>query len=244
MSRLLAIVCATSLVSGCATLPPGEPVDYDPWEKPNRKLYRFNEAVDRVTLKPIAKGYKKIIPEPVRNGVSNFGRNLGAPRNIVNNVLQGKPQRGATEFFRFMVNTIIGVGGIFDVATASGLEAHPEGFGQTAAVWGVPSGPYIMIPFIGPQTVRSAVLLPANIEFDLLHHVDESSVRDRLWALRTIDLRHRVLSLEELMQDSKDPYITLRESYLQNQAFQIHDGDPPVEDDDEFYDEFLDEEDY
>ena len=102
-----------------------------------------------------------------------------------------------------------------------------------------------MIPFLGPQTLRSAVLLPANIELDILHHVDDSSVRDRLWALRTIDARYRVLSLEELMQDSKDPYVSLRESYLQNREFEIHDGDPPLDEaDDELYDEFLEEEDY
>lgn len=244
MSRRLAIICICSFVSGCATLPPGAPVDYDPWEKQNRRLFRFNEAIDKVTLKPIAKGYRKIVPEPVRRGVTNFGQNLGAPRNMINNFLQGKPRHGFGELARFIVNTTIGIGGIFDIATASGLEAHPEGFGQTAAVWGLPAGPYVMIPFMGPQTLRSAVLLPANIEFDILHHVDESSVRDRLWALRTIDVRHRVLSLEDLLQDSKDPYISLRESYLQNQEFQIYDGDPPIDDDDEFYDEFLDEEDY
>jgi phospholipid-binding lipoprotein MlaA len=210
----------------------------------NRGLYRFNDAVDSVTLKPIAKGYKKVLPEPIRDGITNFGRNLGAPRNSINNFLQGKPARGFSEIARFVVNSTVGIGGLIDVATASGVESYPEGFGQTAAVWGVPSGPYIMVPFLGPQTLRSLVLLPANIEFDLLHHVDSSSVRDRLWVLRTIDLRHRVLSLEDLMQDSKDPYVTLRESYLQNRRFEIYDGDPPVEDEDEFYDEFLDDEDY
>ena len=244
MKPLFVALAAGILVSGCATLPPGDPVEYDPWEKMNRRLYRFNDAVDSVSLKPIAKGYRKVVPEPVRNGVTNFGRNLGAPRNMLNNFLQGKPRHGFGELARFVVNTTIGIGGIFDIATASGLEARPEGFGQTAAVWGVPSGPYIMIPFIGPQTLRDAVLIPADIQLDLLHHVDESSVRDRLWALRTIDLRHRVLSLEKLLQDSKDPYVTLRESYLQNREFEVYDGDPPVVDDDEFYDEFLEDEDY
>ena len=244
MKRLLAGLCVVLLASGCAILPPGDPVDYDPWEKTNRKLFRFNEAIDKVSLKPIAKGYRKVLPEPVRNSITKFGRNLGAPRNSVNNFLQGKPREGFGEILRFIVNTTIGIGGLFDVATASGLEANPEDFGQTAAVWGVPPGPYVMIPFLGPQTLRDAVLIPANIEFDILHHVDESSVRDRLWVLRTIDVRHRLLSLEELIQDSKDPYVSLRESYLQNRVFEIYDGDPPIEDDDEFYDEFLDEEDY
>ncbi|MDH3619555.1 MAG: VacJ family lipoprotein [Gammaproteobacteria bacterium] len=245
MKQVLVILCVGSLLGGCATLPPGEPVDYDPWEKQNRRMFRFNEAVDKATLKPIAKGYRKIIPEPVRNSVTNFSRNLGAPRNVVNNFLQGKPKRGVEEILRFVVNTTFGIGGLFDVATKSGLEPHPEGFGQTAAVWGVPSGPYLMIPFLGPQTLRDVVLLPANIELDIVHHLDESSVRDRLWGLRTIDVRHRVLSLEELLQDSKDPYVSLRESYLQNREFEIYDGDPPMDDEDEdLYDEFLEEEDY
>jgi len=244
VSRIAAVLLVILCASGCATVPAGDPVDYDPWEKMNRSLYQFNDAVDSVTLKPIAKGYKKVLPEPIRDGITNFGRNLGAPRNSINNFLQGKPARGFSEIARFVVNSTVGIGGLIDVATASGVESYPEGFGQTAAVWGVPSGPYIMVPFLGPQTLRSLVLLPANIEFDVLHHVDSSSVRDRLWVLRTIDLRHRVLSLEDLMQDSKDPYVTLRESYLQNRRFEIYDGDPPVEDEDEFYDEFLEDEDY
>ena len=198
---LLVVLCA----SGCATVPAGDPVDYDPWEKMNRGLYNFNDAVDSVTLKPIAKGYKKVLPEPIRNGITKFGRNLGAPRNSLNNFLQGKPARGFSEIARFVVNTTVGIGGLFDVASASGVEAYPEDFGQTAAVWGIPSGPYVMVPFMGPQTLRDLALMPADIELDVLHHVDESSVRDRLWVLRTIDLRHRVLALEDLLQDSKDP---------------------------------------
>lgn len=243
MNRLLFPLLVVLSASGCATQPPGETVDNDPWEKSNRSFYRFNDAIDSATLKPIAKGYKKVIPEPVRKGVTNFARNLGAPRNSLNNFLQGKPARGFSELGRLFVNSTVGLGGIIDIATASGLEAHPEDFGQTAAVWGVPSGPYLMVPFVGPQTLRDVILLPADIELDILQHVDDSSVRDRLWVLRSIDLRHRVLSLEELLEESQDPYVTLRESYLQNREFQIHDGNPPVGDDD-LYDEFLEEDDY
>jgi phospholipid-binding lipoprotein MlaA len=244
MSRVAAMLLVILCTSGCAAMPAGDSVDYDPWEKMNRSLYQFNDAVDSASLKPIAKGYKKVLPEPIRNGVTNFGRNLGSLRNSLNNFLQGKPDRGFSELARFAVNSTVGVGGLIDIATATGVEAYPEDFGQTAAVWGVPSGPYVMVPFLGPQTLRHLVLLPADIELDVLHHVDNSSVRDRLWVLRTIDLRHRVLSLEDLMQDSKDPYVTLRESYLQNRKFEIYDGNPPVEDEDEFYDEFLEDEDY
>lgn len=244
MRRLLPVLLAGVFASGCATLPPGDPVDYDPWEKMNRRVYNFNVAVDNVSLKPIAKGYRKVFPEPVRKGVTNFFLNLGAPRNILNNVLQGKPRHGLGELVRFVVNSTIGIGGLIDVATAGGLEARPEGFGQTAAVWGIPSGPYIMVPLLGPMTVRDAVIVPATVRFDLHHHIDNTSVRDRLWALRFIDVRHRLLSLEDLLSESKDPYITLRETYLQNREFEIYDGDPPMTDDDELYDEFLEEEDY
>jgi len=244
MSRLVAALVVVLCASGCASTPAGDPVAHDPWEKFNRSMYRLNDAADSVSLKPIATGYKKIVPGPVRKSVTNFTRNLGAPRNSLNNFLQGKPVRGVSELARFFLNSTFGIGGLFDFATAGGIEAHREDFGQTAAVWGVPSGPYVMVPFVGPQTLRDALLMPANIQTDILHHVDESSVRDRLWVLRTIDLRHRALSLEELLKDSKDPYVTLRESYLQNREFEIYDGDPPVEDDDDFYDEFLEEEDY
>ena len=244
MNRIATTLLVVLGASGCASLPPGDPVAHDPWEKMNRSLYSFNDAVDRVSLKPIAKGYKKVLPEPVRDGITNFGQNLGAPRNAINNFLQGKPSRGFSELARFVVNSTVGLGGLIDIASASGVEAHQEDFGQTAAVWGVPPGPYVMVPFVGPQTLRDVILMPANVELDVLHHVDESSVRDRLWILRSIDLRHRVLSLEDLLADSADPYITLRESYLQNREFEIYDGDPPMEEDDDFYDDFLDEDDY
>ena len=244
MKHLLPVLLTGMFVSGCATLPPGDPVDYDPWEKMNRSIYGFNVAVDNASLKPIAKGYRRVLPEPVRNGISNFFRNLGAPRNVVNNFLQGKPRHGFGELARFAVNTTVGVGGLIDIAAASGLEARPEGFGQTAAVWGVPSGPYIMVPLLGPLTVRDALIIPATIRFDLLHHIDDTSVRDPLWVLQSINLRHRVLPLEDLLQESKDPYVTLRETYLQNREFEAYDGDPPLADDDELYDEFLEEEDY
>lgn len=244
MSRVLAALLVLLCTSGCTSMPAGDPVEHDPWEKLNRSMYRLNDVADSVTLKPIAKGYQKIIPGPVRKSVTNFSRNLGTPRNSLNNFLQGKPSHGVSELARFLLNSSFGIGGLFDVATASGIEAQREDFGQTAAVWGVPSGPYVMVPFIGPLTLRDALLMPANIRADVLHYVDDTSVRDRLWVLRTIDLRHRALSLEELLKDSNDPYVTLRESYLQNREFEIYDGDPPVEDDDDFYDDFLEDEDY
>ena len=224
MSRLLPVLAAAALAGGCASLPEGESVEYDPWERANRGVYRFNDAIDRAITKPVARGYTAVVPEPVRQGVTNFSRNLLSPLSAVNNFLQGKPREGASEVYRFVVNSTFGIGGVFDVAAMGGVEAHREDFGQTAAVWGVPAGPYVTLPFLGPQTLRDALLLPLDL-------------------LRLINLRANLLPFEDLLEDSADPYVTVRESFLQNREFAIYDGNPPA-DDDEFFDEFLEEEDY
>jgi len=205
----------------------------------NRSLFDVNDAIDRVSTKPLAKAYRKIIPGLVRRGVSNFFNNLVAPRSAINNLLQGKPGRGVSEIGRFVINSMIGVGGLFDIATPSGLDEYREDFGQTAAVWGVPDGPYVMLPILGPQTLRDAVLMPIDIVANPLVHYDNTSVRDKLYILRFIDLRYRLLTAEKFLEDSKDPYVTLRESYLQNREYEVYDGDPPVDDD--FFDEFFEE---
>jgi phospholipid-binding lipoprotein MlaA len=175
----------------------------------------------------------------VRKGVTNFFRNLGKPASALNNVLQGKPANGFSELVRFLVNSTIGIGGLIDVATASGMDDFPEDFGQTAAVWGVSDGPYVMLPLLGPKTLRDAVFLPLDIVADPLFHYNNSSVRDPLYGLRLIDLRYRLMAIEKLLDDSKDAYVTVRESYLQNREFEIYDGEPP---EDDFFDEFFDEE--
>ena len=160
---------------------------------------------------------------------------------MLNNFLQGKPREGMSEFGRLLINTTVGLGGLIDVATMNGIEENREDFGQTAAVWGVPDGPFVMVPLLGPQNLRDAVLLPLDIVVDPLYQYDNSSVRDKLYILRLIDLRYRLLTASRFLEDSTDPYITTRESYLQNRVYEIHDGDPPVEEDD-LFDEFFDEE--
>ena len=206
----------------------------------NRSLFSANLTIDKATTRPLARGYRKIIPTPLRKGVSNFFRNLTTPRSIINNFLQGKPGRGFSETGRFLLNSTIGIGGLIDVATAGGLEEYREDFGQTAAVWGIPNGPFVMLPMLGPQTLRDAILLPVDIVVDPLYQYDNTSVRDKLYILRLIDLRYRLLSTDKYLQDSKDPYVTTRESYLQNREYEVYDGDPPI--DDEFFDEFFEEE--
>ena len=244
MNRLASVIAASVLATGCVSVPPEQRVAHDRWEPLNRGIYRFNDAFDRATLRPIAKGYQKIIPSPIRRGVTHFSKNLSTPGSAINNFLQGKPRDGFGELTRFIVNSTIGIVGLVDIAGASGLEERPEDFGQTAAVWGAPPGPYVVLPFLGPHSVREVLTLPLDIEVDPLAHVDRSSVRDPLWALRLIDLRARLLGLDALLKDSNDPYVTMRESYLQNREFLIYDGDPPDDEDDDFYDEFLEEEDY
>lgn len=244
MRHLCSLLLIVIVAGGCASTPAGDPVAHDPWESMNRGLYGFNEGLDKVSFRPLAKGYVKVIPAPVRRSITNFSRNLSTPGSAINNFLQGKPGHGFRELSRFFVNSTIGIGGLFDIASQSGVEAHSEDFGQTAAVWGIPAGPFIMVPFLGPMTVREAVSLPFDIAADPLRYYDDDVVRWSLWLLRLVDVRARLLPLEGLLQDSPDPYVTMRESYLQNREFEIYDGNPPIEDDDEFYDEFLEEEDY
>lgn len=229
------------LAGGCAaTGPQSESVsEADPWEATNRRIDHFNTRVDNATLKPIAKGYDKLMPDFLQQRVSNFSNNLREPLHIINNFLQGYGSEGFSETGRFLVNSTIGVGGLFDVAGRMGMEDYSEDFGQTLAAWGVPSGPYLMVPFYGPSTLRDALALPLDFLADPLLYYEHDRIRYSIFALRSIDLRARFLSVEKFVTDSYDPYIALRESYLQHRQFEIYDGNPPVDDD--FYDDFLED---
>lgn len=238
-TAILRLICVglAALSTACASIPPEQRVETDPWEPLNRPLYNINTAIDKVTTKPLARGYRKIIPSPLRNGVANFFENLTTPASALNNFLQGKPKRGFSEVGRFIFNSSLGIGGLFDVATHGGMEKYREDFGQTAAVWGVPDGPYVMLPFMGPKTLRDAILTPLDTMSTPLHYYENTSIRDKLYVLRIVDLRYQLLKAEKFLDESKDPYVTLRESYLQNRQYEIYDGNPP--EDDDFYDEFL-----
>ncbi len=244
-SRLAIAILLFSLagLSGCATnaAPPDERSPADPWEPLNRNIHRFNGGLDAVTFRPAAKVYEAAVPATARLGVRNFSRNLRTPVNILNNFLQGKPRRGFSETGRFLANSTFGIFGLIDVATDMGLERHREDFGQTLAVWGVPDGPFVVVPFLGPWPLRDALALPVDFNIDLLAHYDNSSARTKLWVLRFIDLRQALFTAEELLKDSPDRYLTIRESVLQRRQYLIYDGDPPLDDD--FYEDYLDEED-
>ncbi len=227
---VLCVACVSSPTNPDGSKPERSPAD--PWEPLNRSIHMFNRGLDKVTLKPVAKVYKFVIPSFMRRGVTNFSRNLQSPLNIINHFLQGKIGSGFKQAGRFLLNTTIGIGGLIDVATDAGIDVEIEDFGQTLAVWGVPNGPYVVIPVLGPSTLRDATMIPLNILADPLFHYKDSSVRDKVYLVRAIDLRARLLSAEELLlKDAYDPYIRIREAYLQRRKYLIDDGESPEDED-------------
>lgn len=234
--------CATSGATNDDAQPERSPAD--PWEPLNRSMYKGTTAIDKVTFKLLAKGYEKVFPKFMRRGVTNFSENLRSPLNIINHFLQGKPGDGFGQTGRFLLNSTVGLGGLIDVAGASGQIQKNEDFGQTLAVWGVPDGPYVFIPFLGPRTLRDATMIPLNFLADPLFHYEDSSVRDKVYLVRLVDARARLLSADELLEDAYDPYIRLREAYLQRRRYLIYDGDPPEDEDlyEDYDDEFLEDE--
>jgi phospholipid-binding lipoprotein MlaA len=248
---LLMVLGLLAVLGGCATNDPTDEnstyVEYDPLEPMNRKIHAFNMGMDRYFLRPVAKGYRKVLPSPVRRSITNFFSNLTTPRSSLNNFLQGKPKQGFSELGRFLFNSTLGIGGLFDVAGAAGMNRYDEDFGQTLSVWGVPDGPYIVLPFWGPNMASDAFALPVNYYSDLWTYYDNTSVRDKVWGVRLIDLRYRLLSADAILDESQDPYVTVREAFRQNRTFRIFDGNPPNDEEEEFYDgemfdEFFDDE--
>jgi phospholipid-binding lipoprotein MlaA len=212
----------------------------DPWEGFNRDMFAVHESVDQVVLEPVARGYRAITPRPVRRGVLNFLRNLRAPVIFVNDVLQGEVRRAGTTAVRFGVNSTIGIAGVFDPATRMGLERHDEDFGQTLAVWGVDSGPYVFVPLLGPTTVRDGAGRIVDIAFDPLTWAEFDEV-DKVRTGRTIlagvATRELVLeTVDDIRRDSLDPYVTIRTSYGLLRESAIQNGQADVQDLPEFED--------
>ena len=243
------MLCLTLvLATGCTRAPNSKPSE-DPFEAINRPIFAFNGAFDTFILRPIAVGYEFITPRFFRTGVSNFFSNLTYPVTITNSFLQGKVKQGFSDTGRFALNSTLGLAGILDPATLVGLNQNQEDFGQTFSVWGVPQGPYIVIPLLGPSTVTSGIGIVANAQVNPLLQWPDSSVRSKLFIAWTIESRQALLAVDAAARESFDPYLFVREAYLQNLQFLIHDGNPPVTDfegDDfgdfsEFDDEFGDE---
>jgi len=205
----------------------------DPLEDINRGVYAFNDFLDRNLLMPVAVGYTRVTPEPVQTGVNNFYSNLRYPLVTINQFLQGKVETGLQDSGRFLINSTLGIGGLFDPATGMGLPAHQEDFGQTLARWGVGSGPFLMVPLLGPATLRDGAgqLAHSNLTY-LPLYVDNIPVRNSLIVLDFINTRARLLDSEEMISGG-DRYLFIRDAYLQRREFLISDGQS---DDDPFLD--------
>lgn len=209
----VAAAVVLALLAGCATGPNANP--QDPLEPYNRVMTHFNDGVDKVLLVPAATLYKEALPHPVRAGVGNFFANLGDLWSFVNNVLQGRGQAAADSLARFGINSFIGIGGLFDVASEAGVARHKQDFGLTLARWGVPTGPYLVLPLLGPSSIRDTAALPADSWGDLAWHAHPIVTRNSLYGLRFVDKRASLLGATAVRDAAAlDPYTFTRDLYL------------------------------
>ena len=193
----------------------------DPFENINRKTFEFNENLDEKILKPTAKFYSKFPPR-IKNGITNFFNNLEEVDTCVNQLLQGKPKKSANDLTRFLINSTVGLGGFIDVASKMGLERHEEDFGQTLAVWGVGEGPYIMLPGLGPSTLRDTLSMPVSSFLSVTFHMTETDVNITLKSIDAIETRERLLDVESLL--SGDKYVFVKDAYIQSIQYEVKDG--------------------
>jgi phospholipid-binding lipoprotein MlaA len=224
-----------SLLQGCASAPGANP--RDPWEPFNRSVFRFNEGVDEAVVKPVAIAYQSLFPELMRRGVDNFFSNISDVRSLVNNVLQVKPEQSAEMFFRVGVNTTLGLGGLLDVATELRIPRHREDFGQTLGYWGFSSGPYLVLPIMGPSTVRDALAFPVDSAADPVSTLSDVPTRNALSVLRVVDLRASLLSAGKFLDDAAlDKYSFTRDAYLQRRRSLIGEVSTTRPDEEERFD--------
>jgi phospholipid-binding lipoprotein MlaA len=244
-SRLLLLMGVLTLLSTPAALAesplPGE-VD-DPWEPMNRRVHAFNERADQWVMRPVAVGYARVVPRPVRRGVTNFFGNLLYPVTIVNQLLQGKVKDGVVDAGRFVVNTTLGVAGIFDPATRIGFPRNEEDFGQTFAVWGLGRGNYIVVPFLGPSTIADGIGVGITAFFFFpVSEIPDATLRNSVYGVYFTNLRAELLDADSLI--SGDRYEFMRDVYLQRREYLIADGeveDPFLDDD---WDDWDDDDDW
>ncbi len=212
---------AASLLGGCATQ-----ANKDPLEGLNRGIYKFNDTVDKAAIKPVAGAYKAVVPSPLRSGVSNFFSNLGDVVNVINDLLQFKLAQAMDDAGRFAINTTFGIGGVFDWASQDGIAKHNEDFGQTMAYWGWKDSAYLVLPFLGPSTLRdTGGLIVDSAFFDPIYYVDGPADRNQLLITKFIDKRSQYLPGSDLLDEAAlDPYVFMRDAYLQRRANMVNDG--------------------
>jgi phospholipid-binding lipoprotein MlaA len=212
---------------GCASIPAGvEPSPHDPWEPFNRSVFEFNEGLDAYLLKPVVAGYRFVLPEFVRDGIYNFFSNYSDIYTALQNLLQGKPDYAFSDLMRVVVNTTFGLGGLIDMATPGGLPKHKEDWGQTFGVWGIPSGPYVVLPFFGPSNVRDTFGTAADLESDYLFaYVKDIGLRNSITGLRVVNARNTYYEAGDLLDGAAiDKYSFMRDAYIQRREYQINEG--------------------
>lgn len=236
--RYLTLLGLMALAVGCASVPDDYRDPRDPLESYNRAMHRFNTDFDNALFKPVARGYKKIMPQPVDRGVTNFFNNMRDFTSAINNVLQLKLSRAGTDVGRILVNSTIGVLGFMDVASNLDLPSHKEDFGQTLGYWGVGPGPYFVIPILGPSTIRDAFSIYPDWYTQPIAYLGDQKTRWGLAVLFAVDKRADLLGASSVLEEAAlDPYGFMRDAYLQRRLNEVHDGNPPLED--EFWDEEL-----
>ena len=227
--RIAPHAAVLALCAGCATVPNADP--RDPLESFNRGVYGFNDALDKAVFKPAATAYRDVVPEAVRAGVSNFLGNLEDVWSFVNNLLQFKGTAAANSFMRVNVNTVFGLGGILDVASDMRIPRRDADFSQTLGVWGVPTGPYLVLPLLGPSIVRDLVAWPVDSEGYLISRVNDIPTRNTLLVLDQLDTRVDLLRAGTMLDEvALDKYSFTRDVFLQRRRNAIYDGEPPPED--------------
>ena len=226
------LLFASLILSACASTNP-----QDPLERVNRSIYQFNDTVDKAIFKPVAKAYDSVTPEPAKNMVRNFFSNLDDAVVTLNDLLQLKFAQAASDGTRFLFNSTFGIFGLFNFADR--LEKHNEDFGQTLGYWGVGSGPYIVLPFLGPSSARDGVGVYADSQADLINKIDHIPTRNQTYLAKMISIRAGLLQQEEVLDAAAvDRYAFIRDAYLQRRNSLVHDGDPPREKfEDEEYEE-------
>jgi len=239
---LISLLILSLVLAGCAgTQSRHTDPENDPWEGYNRKVYAFNDGLDKV-VRPVAVAYDKITPDPVQRGFGNFFRNLDAPVTYVNLVLQGKFKESVETIGRFLVNSTIGLLGFFDLASKWGLPYYNEDLGQTLATWGYEDSRYLMLPVFGPSTFRDGTGRLVDSYYHPVGRVLHGSNEWGLWIFRGIDTRARYLDQDAELQQAYDPYVLMRDVWIQNRQYQIYDGDPPMMDYDLYLDDYSEEE--
>lgn len=237
--KLCLLVGVAALSSACTTM--RAPSESDPLEGLNRSVDGFNQVVDKAVVKPLAQGYDKVTAPEVKLVIGNFFSNLDDISIAVNNLLQGKPKAAGSDITRFALNTTIGIVGLADVATELGFQKNDEDFGQTLGVWGVGSGPYLVLPLLGPSTLRDAPARFVDAPLDPMYHYDDVRVRNSLLVVGIVDKRARLLPATDLVERvALDQYAFVRDAYLKRRAIQIRDGAPDPSE--QTYEDYDDEE--